>query len=205
MADQTQVAYYLGLDMGPVGQFTGMAIVEKTSIRDDEDKLISTSYAVRHLARFPPGTPYGTLIDEVRRVLTELPKKVEAVLFDQTAVGHKVFRTVRDALRGWHVRGVMITAGMNECYDSRQGFMVPKIDLVGILQLLLQERRFRVATALELASTLTEELQQFQIRTLSSMSDSVLEWRERPHDDLVLAVAIAIWYAERPGIYIAVV
>jgi len=39
---------------------------------------------------------------------------------------------------------------------------------------------------------LTEELQQFQIRTLSSMSDSVLEWRERPHDDLVLAVAIAI-------------
>ncbi|HEX3149845.1 MAG TPA: hypothetical protein VHR66_17340 [Gemmataceae bacterium] len=34
-----------------------------------------------------------------------------------------------------------------------------------------------------------------------------VEWRERPHDDLVLAVAVAAWQAERhvPGFFIKVV
>ena len=44
--------------------------------------------------------------------------------------------------------------------------------------------------------TLLEELQTFQLRTVSLAADPAVEWRERPHDDLVLAVAIAVWQAE---------
>jgi hypothetical protein len=71
---------------------------------------------------------------------------------------------------------------------------VPKKDLVGVLQ----ESRLKVAPALEHAATLAGELQHFQLRTLPLKPD-VLECRERPHDHLVLAVAIAAWLAERAG------
>lgn len=42
------------------------------------------------------------------------------------------------------------------------------------------------------------ELQHFQLKAVPLKPDA-LEWRERPHDDLVLAVAIAAWQAERAG------
>jgi hypothetical protein len=80
---------------------------------------------------------------------------------------------------------------------------VPKKDLVGVLQVLLQERRLKVAPALEHAATLAGELQHFQLKTVPLKPD-VLEWRERPHDDLVLAVAIAAWLADRPVPFLAV-
>jgi hypothetical protein len=41
-------------------------------------------------------------------------------------------------------------------------------------------------------------LQHFQLKSVPMAQDALLEWRERPHDDLVLAVAVAAWQAERP-------
>jgi hypothetical protein len=37
---------------------------------------------------------------------------------------------------------------------------------------------------------IAKELQQFRPKTVP-LTDDVIEWRERPHDDLVLAVAVA--------------
>jgi hypothetical protein len=77
---------------------------------------------------------------------------------------------------------------------------VPKKDLAGTLHVLLQGKRIKVADTLEHAQTLVVELQQFQLKTVPMTADAVIEWRERPHDDLVLAVAIAAWQAEQPGV-----
>ena len=62
--------------------------------------------------------------------------------------------------------------------------------------MLLQNRRLKVAPALQFTATLVSELQQFQLKTISPRSDADIEWREWPHDELVLAVAIAAWNAE---------
>jgi hypothetical protein len=70
------------------------------------------------------------------------------------------------------------------------------MDLVGTLQILLQNRRFKVAPSLEHAALLAREFQQFQVRPAPLGSESLLEWRERPNDDLVLAAAIAVWQGE---------
>jgi hypothetical protein len=56
-----------------------------------------------------------------------------------------------------------VSAGHAVASDERGGWLVPKKDLVGILQLLLQEKRMKVAPALEQMKTLAEELQQFQM------------------------------------------
>jgi hypothetical protein len=92
---------------------------------------------------------------------------------------------------------VSITTGHAAVVDDHGGWLVPKKDLVGVLQMLLQNRRLLVAQSLEHATTLVNELSQFQLRSVPIKSDAAIEWRERPHDDLVLGVAIAALQAER--------
>jgi hypothetical protein len=51
-----------------------------------------------------------------------------------------------------------------------------------------------------MSTTLADELQHFRLKTLPTTEDA-LEWRERPHDDLVFAVAVAAWQGERGRIF----
>jgi len=190
------VSYYAGLDLGLPGQFSALAVVEKRCTCTKYGFEEGASYAVRHLARVPPGTPYADLVEAVRAVFADPPLKGGTLVVDQTAVGRAVFERVRDAETGAIACGLTVTAGHAEASDELGGWLLPKKDLVGVLQVLLQEKRLKVAPALEHARTLAEELQLFQIKTVPAKPD-VLVWRERPHGDLVLAVGIAVWQAER--------
>jgi hypothetical protein len=191
-----KVSYYAGLDLGLPGQFSALAVVEKRCALTADGDEGTAAYAVRHLQRFPPGTPYSVVVEAVRAVFADPPIKGGTLVVDQTAVGRAVFESVRDAKIGASVRGLTVTAGHGVQADDCGGVLVPKKDLVGVLQVLLQEKRLKVAQTLEHARTLTEELHQFQLKAVPLKPDA-LEWRERPHDDLVLAVGIATWQAER--------
>jgi hypothetical protein len=79
---------------------------------------------------------------------------------------------------------------------------VPKRDLAGVVQVALQSRRLKVAAELPDAPVLMAELANFRVKISLASHDSYgagtgEEWRENPHDDLVLAVAIALWAAQR--------
>jgi hypothetical protein len=86
----------------------------------------------------------------------------------------------------------LITAGFLEGAGT-----VPKKDLVGAVQAALQSRRLRLAESLPLTPTLARELETFRIKITGERNDTYPSWRERPHDDLVLALALALWYGER--------
>ena len=77
---------------------------------------------------------------------------------------------------------------------------MPKRDLVSVVQVLLQSERLKIAASLKEASTLTAELLAFKVsislKGHDSYGNDVGPWRENPHDDLVLAVAMAAWYGE---------
>jgi hypothetical protein len=55
----------------------------------------------------------------------------------------------------------------------------------------------RVARSLPDAATLVSELESYRVKMPKNPSDPVVEWRERPHDDLVFALALAAWVGER--------
>ena len=76
-------------------------------------------------------------------------------------------------------------------------WQVPKKDLVSTLQVLLQSRRIKVAPSLPESQTLVQELMSFRAKATLASNDTLDAWREGPHDDLVLAVAIAAWQSER--------
>jgi hypothetical protein len=119
------------------------------------------------------------------------------VITDLTAVGPSLLPSLRAAVRPAWIVPVMLTAGQTVAGKDDDGtWRLPKRDLVTTLQLMLQGRRLRVAPSLSDAPLLVRELTTFRARV--SLSDTeTLDWRERPADDLVLAVALASWWAER--------
>ncbi len=121
-----------------------------------------------------------------------------ALAVDQTGVGRGVLDQLREALPNTHLLlGITITSGHKVTAGDPGCVNVPKKDLVGIAQLLLQGRRLRVADGLPLAETLARELAGFRVRITTHANETFgADWREGLHDDLVFAVALAAWLGE---------
>jgi hypothetical protein len=193
-----RISYVAGLSLGQASEPSGFAVLERRCPQGEfGDKTGTATYAVRHLVRYPPGTPYAAIVEAMKGVFAEKPVKGSVLMIDQTAVGRGVYNLFWNGRTGATVSGLAVTAGHSAGKDDHGGNLVPKKDLVGVLQVLLQGKRLQVAKGLDMAATLAEELQQFRLRTVA-LTDDVVEWRERPHDDLVLAVAVAAWQGERP-------
>jgi hypothetical protein len=100
----------------------------------------------------------------------------------------------RDLQAGIHA--VSVTNG-HAAAEDLGGWLVPKKELVTTLQLLLQSRRLHVASSLDDAPTLANELAGVSTKSVSTAATDQPEWRDRSNDDLVFAVAIAAWLGER--------
>jgi hypothetical protein len=77
-------------------------------------------------------------------------------------------------------------------------YHVAKKELVSVLRTLLGTDRLHLAPGLPDAQALARELGTFQVKITEARNESFESWRERDHDDLVLAVALAAWAAETP-------
>src|SRR5262245_51566109 len=192
------VHYFAGLDLGQSQEFTALAVLERACAYDEEMRPREPAqYAVRHLERFPPGTPFPAVGARVAALFATGPLGNGTLVVDQTGVGKPVVDLLRKAQPKAYVRPVTVTVGHHAVADEHGGWLVPKKELVSTLQILLQSRRLLVAEALPEAATLVRELTNFQAKVVLVVDDPYVAWREGAHDDLVLAIAIAAWEAER--------
>jgi hypothetical protein len=127
------------------------------------------------------------------------------LIVDATGVG----RPVVDSFRAQGLYPISITIHGGDTVTGEApapeilNFRVPKRDLVGAVQTLLQNRRLRIAAGLPLADVLRKELLNFRIKIdPKTAHDSYSHWREGDHDDLVLATAVACWYREATNVRI---
>ena len=75
---------------------------------------------------------------------------------------------------------------------------MPKLDLVGAITALLDSRRLAIPATIPEAKTLGQELRQFRARVTAAGHETMeADWRNRAHDDLVLALAIAAFLGEQ--------
>jgi hypothetical protein len=151
-------------------------------------------FQVGHLERVPLGTPYPGVVAHVARLLEKLPGRAELVI-DFTGVGRPVFDMF--TFSGISPQGVQITAGTAE---TRDGAIcnVAKLVLVSRLQALLHEGRLKILRELAESETLVRELQDFRVDYTAS-GNLTFNARSGRHDDLVLALAIAVWRAHGGG------
>jgi hypothetical protein len=180
----------LGVDLGQPQEFTALAAVRESDLDTDG----RTVWALPHLVRWPPGTPYPEVVAGVAGIAGRLDKPVLAVGI--TGVGQGVVDLFLQArLPVADLACVTLTGGHRAHREAYDRWAAPKQDLVAAVQSVLQGRRLRIARGLPEAATLTRELAAFRAR--ETAGDEVLEnWRERGHDDLVLAVALAVWLGE---------
>ena len=187
--------FYVGLDLGQSADPSALAVLEQSQYSDPESRA---SYACRHLQRWPLGTPYPTIVEEVGRLVATPPLPNCALVVDATGCGRPVVDMIRQARPPADLVPVTITAG-HALTCGPDGYHVPKRELVSTLQILLQERRLQIARALPEAAKLERELLSFQMRITPSAHEAFGAWREDAHDDLVIALALASWCAETLG------
>lgn len=159
------------------------------------------SYDVRHIHRWKLGTPYPTIVNDVVTMMSREPLKSRCnLVIDATGVGRPVVDMFNHHPgRDFSFSRVLITGG--DTASNVDGYWhTPKRDLVGAVQVLLQTRRLRFPEASKVpeVATLMSELATFQTKiNLATAHDSYGAWREGQHDDLTLALAMAVWFAER--------
>ena len=198
---QPAVRHFVGLDLGQPHEFTALAVLERP-LASSEDLLAGCrpAYALRHLRRFPLGTPYPAVMQAVVSLLGSARLSDPTLVVDQTGVGHAVVGMLADALRGRVAClffPVTLTAGHAVTGGDAGVLHVPKRELVGTLQVLLQTRRLRVARMLPDAVVLVQELENFRAKVATARQETWESWRDGRHDDLVLAVAVAAWLGEQ--------
>jgi hypothetical protein len=190
--------YILGLDLGQAQDFSALAIVEKTWHQPAPAGRPEGQYAVRHLQRWPLGTSYPQIVADVAALAGRPPLDRPLLALDRTGVGAAVADLFRAARLPARLRPILITAGSSVVEAEDGCAHVPKKELVSTLQVVLQTRRLRIAPLPE-RELLLQEFQNFRVKITAAANETFEAWRERDHDDLVLAVALACWLGEQLG------
>jgi len=190
------ITYFTGLDLGQTTDYSALAVLEQTRepAHDDPGRMVK-HYAVRHLQRFPLGTPYTAICTEIGELFAINPLIRTHLVVDQTGVGRPVVDLLAQARVQARIRAITITGGQQASLAA-DGMHVPKKELVNTLQVLLQTRRLQVAPALPEARTLVKELLDFKVKITESAHETFGNLREGTHDDLVLAIMLAAWQGE---------
>jgi hypothetical protein len=185
--------FYVGCDLGQSSDPTAICVVQR----------VGEEFRCGHLERLPLGTPYPAVISRVAALLQHptVAGNVELAI-DATGVGRPVADMFSHA--GIPFTGVIITAGQTESQPlsvdlNQPGHnyrSVPKVTLVSHVQALLHGGKLKIRQDLPEADTLVRELQDFKV-SFSATGYMSFNAREGRHDDLVLALSIAIWAALR--------
>lgn len=217
-----EVKHIVGLDLGQVSDPSALVSLRREKFVPDPIKPTVVSadrvqvhrekkgsvqlpkYFCNIAARFERGTPYPRLVDNVAKLYDDPKFAGQPLVVDGTGVGRPVVDLFRKAKLNCRLIPVTITGGaVSQALGSTKvdewGYWhVPKKELVGSVQVLLGTGRLEVAPGIPDALTLVHELKNFNYKISNSTGHVTLEaWRERDHDDLVLALAMAAWVGER--------
>ena len=212
----------VGVSLGHRHQKTAISVTERAYIPTGEtfnaldydhrykrtrlmahEKVI-VEYHVRHLERHGPPSRYASVAQRMPEVVHKIGQEFILVV-DMTATGRPAYSLIlaelTSTLEGTRFRFKHcpltvsgVAGGVSRSPDV--GFLVPRRDLISVSQILFDKGQLKIAEALPLARTLTDELLAFKPKA-ETPGDELEGWREGKDDDLVLAVAISVWAPER--------
>jgi hypothetical protein len=181
--------FFVGLDLGQASDYSAMTVLRREMEGD------KPHCSVPDLKRWPLHTAYPAIVDEVAGRIARSPEHTRLII-DGTGCGRPVVDLFRAhpilKARGDKIIAVSITGGDHELYTD--GYhRIPKRNLVGAAQVLLQAELLKIEKDLPLTQTLVTELTNFKVKISTTAHDSYEAWRDGDHDDLVLSVALATW------------
>jgi hypothetical protein len=191
-------AYYLSLDLGYARDHAALILLEyratPTGTRDPETYqfLYRRELRVVHIERFRLRTGLTDLVARVTQLCNHPHLAGNTQLLIDVTSQPMIAQVFRDAKLPVNLIPVTISAG-ERVVVSGSDRSVPKKLLVGSLELLLEKGYLKIAAALAQADLLRDELRQFE-RT-SARGGGEKYGAGAGHDDLVMALAMAGWWA----------
>jgi hypothetical protein len=190
--------YTIGLDLGQAADYSALAILERQSTGPQSE------FHCRHLQRWPLKTSYPTVVADTVALVGSAPLQRPGVgratlCVDATGCGAPVVDLFRRETIHADLQPIQIVGGATVSTDGDLT-RVPKRDLISTAQVALQAGRLKIAPGLPESQTLVRELETYQVKiNIESGNDSYGAWRQGKHDDLVLAVCLALWWATHKG------
>jgi hypothetical protein len=181
--------YVLGLDVGITTDPSALCLLEFAPFTEP------TVYLVRGLHRYPLGTHPTALPALLEPRLTDdrIAGRVR-VAIDATGIGAAVAQLFRERLPGIDVYAINIIGGATgSC--SEKNLNVPKQDLVATTSVILAEGCVRIAGEMRERDSLNDELTAYQ-QVTSDHGHRTYNAPHGEHDDLVIALSLALWLAE---------
>jgi hypothetical protein len=176
----------MSCDLGGQGDPTAVSIL---------NPIHADRIEVPHLERFPLGVSYAKQYERIVQLVHALP--IDAVVIDATGAGLPQLEELTARLPGVPVTGIMITSGSN-VGGSWSRPTVPKRTLVSALQVVVEHGRLKVAPSPTADAALTE-FAGFKYKYTSNGNEISGNGRESQHDDIVLSLAMGVWYIEARG------
>ena len=192
--------FYIGLDLGQRQDPSALAVVERRMApvggidRATFEQPRELRLDVRHVERIRLGTSYARVAERVSEVLRWPSVIGQCTLVpDATGVGAAVLELLRPAALGCPVVPVTITGGdravyMNGCWRT------PKRELMANMLVALETKQLRIAEKMREGRALVEEMIRMRVRITESAHEQ-FGAKVGAHDDLVLALALAVWRA----------
>jgi len=202
--------YIVGMDVGQVQDPSAVAVLAVHG---------GGKYSLVHLDRLRLGMSYPVQVRTVAALLQVVDQRARReqvatllatggrlssdplpapprtpLVLDGTGVGRAVADQFREAGLGPRLTTISITAG-GTVTALGNSLGVPKRDLVATLQVAFQSKRLKIASSLRLADAFVAEMLAFRVKLSAEGRDSYGA-EAGMHDDLVLAVGVALWHAE---------
>jgi len=186
----------ISLSLGTVAEPSGLVVVKPWSSMYPPDGLapgagVGNRFSVTWIERFPAGRPLPAILNRVSEVASDKRVSRESIiLLDISSVGTAPLRAFQT--RGMYPAAIDLTNAGAEGF-SNDAQHAPLRDVIGAAQVVLETARLKVAGALDLATTLVADLQAFDPKPIARNPDL----RGGRNTDLVLALAVALWWGDR--------
>ncbi len=194
--------YFCGLDLGQQSDYSALVFLERRGFTPE-----TYTFDCRHLHRWQLRTSFPDIVtDTVRWMNSEAVNKGvysrTTLAVDKTGVGAPVYDLFKREKMHARLVPVVITGGDQITRDGST-VRVPKRDLVAGVLVAVQNGKLKISEELPLAETLNAELQNFKPKITTSGHDTygaANDWRVGSHDDLVFALAMALFCANGGGV-----
>jgi hypothetical protein len=183
--------FIAGLSRGLANDYTTLAVVATFG-----EYEINKRYNLRLLERFK-GISSEKLVEQVMAFINKKPlKENTSIAVDVAGFG----KTLVDTFAKTKLQYVMVSVTEDDAVISEEvNHRVSKKELISNLQFLFISERLRVKQDLPLSNIFIKELLGYRLKNTSQDHENQRVSKERNHDDLVFALALACWYGQEVG------
>ena len=197
--------YICGLDIGQRQDYTASVLINVNKLIDKNSSISKTtieSLEVVAITRFKLGTFFTDIADEIASGMTKLllksqiqPKLVIDITGNYSIT--ELFNAKNNPYELFKVVPVIITGGSLSSFDKGV-YNVPKYELIFRTNIALEQYKLKFAEGMPFIDILIDELRNYG-RSIKESGTEIFNARSGEHDDLVLALSLAVWMCVKDG------